>query len=71
MSSADPAPRADTSALIATSTEDIAKPDLDQRQYRHLRLKNRLQIVLVSDAACGERAPPEKPIAVHNSASHT
>ena len=48
-------PDVDTAAYIASSTEAIDKPDLDERKYRHLRLHNKLQIMLVSDAACGAR----------------
>ena len=50
-----PEPLVDTSLHIAASDEAIEKPDLDERKYRHLRLNNKLQIMLVSDPACGMR----------------
>ena len=46
----------DLSALIAFSTEDIDKPDLDDRKYRYLKLANNLQLLLVSDPECDHAA---------------
>jgi hypothetical protein len=52
----EPTPRVDTSVHIAAMTESIEKPDLDTRSYRHLRLHNQLQVMLVSDPACDHAA---------------
>jgi insulysin len=44
-----PPPRVDTSPLILEQTDTIDKGDSDPRSYRWLRLRNNLQVVLVSD----------------------
>lgn len=33
------------------SVEDFRKPDLDKREYRWVRLANKLEVILVSDAS--------------------
>ena len=39
-----PEPPIDLTAMIASSTEHIDKPDLDERAYRYLKLNNELQV---------------------------
>ncbi len=41
---------------ILFETEDIDKPDLDERKYRYLKLANNLQLMLVSDPECDHAA---------------
>ena len=51
-----PEPPIDLTAMIASSTEHIDKPDLDERAYRYLKLNNELQVMLVSDPNCDHGA---------------
>ena len=47
----------DLAPLIAESkSETIKKSDLDQRQYRWLRLTNQMQVLLISDPECDHAA---------------
>ena len=48
----EPEEEIDLTDMIAESTEEIDKPDLDKRSYRYLRLSNQMQVMLVSDPEC-------------------
>ena len=50
------APTTPTSIHITSTTEDIDKPDLDERSYRHICLSNKMKVLLVSDPACDRAA---------------
>ena len=54
--SPEPEPEIDLTGLIAYQTDEIDKPDLDERKYRYLKLANNLQLMLISDPECDHAA---------------
>ena len=42
--------------MSARSSAAVLKPDLDHREYRHLRLPNRMQVLLIADADADKAA---------------
>ena len=47
---------ADSSPDVASVSDAIRKPELDERSYRSLVLSNKLEVLLISDAATDKAA---------------
>ena len=63
----EPAAPMDLSAFVEATTEEIVKPAIDGRAYRHVRLVNGLQLMLISDPKT-ERAAAAMDVGVGSSA---